>query len=387
MEKLYEQKPDLREFDAVVLSCHEGRDKLYYVTLNQSAFYPEGGGQPWDTGFLGQARVTEVHEKDGQIIHYTDRELEPGLKVHGVIDWERRQCHMQHHTGEHIFSGLVHSRYGYDNVGFHMGQDMVTIDFNGMLTVDQVRELEEEANRLVWDDVPVEAWYPSREELHRMDYRCKKELTGPVRIVRVPGGDTCACCGTHVSHTGQIGMIKITGMKKYKSGVRLDMVCGRRALHDYEKKQEEVIRISNLLSVRQGEVSGAVEKLMGESEDQKARINQLYQQIFEMRCEQLPSGQGPLLIFEEELAPARLRQLCTRLCQEGKGDPVLVLSGGEGQVYYVLGSRGEKVEAMTKRLNGLLGGKGSGKGLMAQGMFAASREDIRRVWDEGAWKE
>ncbi|MCI8515983.1 MAG: alanyl-tRNA editing protein [Hungatella sp.] len=387
MEKLYEKKPDVREFDAVVLSCSRVSDKICHVTLDRSAFYPEGGGQPYDTGMLGQARVTKVHEKDGQVLHHTDRELEPGLKVRGVIDWERRQCHMQHHTGEHIFSGLVHSRYGYDNVGFHMGQDMVTIDFNGMLTADQVRELEEEANRLVWADVPVESWYPSEEELHRLDYRSKKELSGPVRIVRVPGGDTCACCGTHVSHTGQIGMIKITGLKKYKGGVRLDMVCGLRALDDYEKKQEEVIRISNLLSARQGEVSAAVEKLMGESEAQKVRMNRLYEQIFKMRCQQLPSGREPLLIFEEELPPARLRQLCNQLCQEGKGEPVLVCSGGGGQFYYVLGSGEEKVDTIVRTLNGLLFGKGSGKGLMAQGMFAASKEEICRVWDDRLWKE
>ncbi len=294
---------------------------------------------------------------------------------------------MQHHTGEHIFSGLVHSRYGYDNVGFHMGQDMVNIDFNGMLTADQVRELEDEANRLVWADVPVESWYPSQEELHKLDYRSKKELTGPVRIVRVPGGDTCACCGTHVSHTGQIGLIKIIGLKKYKGGVRLEMVCGSRALADYEKKQEEVIRISGLLSARQGEVSAAVEKLMGESESQKAQMNQLYQKIFKMRCEQLASCREPLLIFEEQLPPARLRQLCTLLCQEEKGDLVLVCSGEAGQFYYVLGSREEKVDTVVRKLNGLLNGKGSGKGLMAQGMFSSAEDEIRRVWEEGLWKE
>ena len=387
MEKLYEQKPDVKEFDAVVLSCEQVGEKRYNVVLDRSAFYPEGGGQPYDTGTLGQARVTEVHEKEGRIIHYADQEMEPGTKVHGIIDWERRQCHMQHHTGEHIFSGLVHRRYGYDNVGFHMGQDAVTIDFNGMLTADQVRELEEEANGLVWADVPVESWYPSEEELHRLDYRSKKELTGAVRIVRVPGGDTCACCGTHVGRTGQIGLIKITGLKKYKSGVRLEMVCGSRALGDYEKKQEEVIRISNLLSARQGEVSGAVEKLMGESEAQKAQMNQLYQKIFRMRCEQLPSGREPLLIFEELLPPARLRQLCTLLCQEEKGELILACSGEDGQFYYVLGSREEKVDVAVRKLNGLLNGKGSGKGLMAQGMFASSEAEIRRVWAEGLWRE
>lgn len=414
MEKLYEQKPDIKEFDAAVVTCQPGKNGLYDVTLNRTAFYPEGGGQPFDTGILevtgdpetakeagtrepadGEksvsrrltAKVAEVHEKDGRIIHYTDRELPPGSQVHGVIDWERRQCHMRHHTGEHIFSGLVHSHYGYDNVGFHMGQDGVTIDFNGMLTMDQAVELEREANRLVWADLSVEAWYPSPEELHRLEYRSKKELQGPVRIVRVPGGDTCACCGTHVSRTGEIGVIKVTGLKKYKSGVRLEMLCGLKALEDYEKKQEQVARISNLLSAKQGQVAIAVEKLLEESGAQKRQMGQLYQQIFRLRCEQLPRGKEPLLVFEEDLPPAQLRMFVTCLCQEEKGDLVLGCSGSGREYHYVLGSRGEKVEGFTGKLNSLLEGKGSGRGMMAQGLFCASREEIERVWNAGEWRE
>ncbi len=390
MEKshvLYEQDPELREFDASVVSCRPGKNGLYYVALDRTAFYPEGGGQPFDTGRLGQARVVEVHEKDGEILHYTDRELAAGIRVHGAIDWERRQSHMQHHSGEHIFSGLVHSRFGYDNVGFHMGQEAVTIDFNGILTQDQVRELEEAANRLVWADVPVEAWYPPAEELHTMDYRSKKEIQGAVRIVRIPGGDTCACCGTHVSRTGQIGIIKAVGLKKYKGGVRLEMVCGARALEDYEKKQEQVTRVSNLLSAKQGQISGAVEKLMEESAALKRQAAGLYQQIFRLRCGQLPEKDSPLLVFEEDMPPAQLRAFVTLLCQEKKGSVVLACSGHEGSYHYVLGSREEKAEGFTRNLNRLLRGKGSGKGLMAQGMFAAGREEIEGVWSQGAWKE
>lgn len=384
---LYEQDPELAEFDALVTACQPGKNDLFYVTLDRTAFYPEGGGQPFDTGTLGEARVVEVHEKDGQILHYTDRELAVGAKVHGVIDWERRKFHMQHHSGEHIFSGLVHSRFGYDNVGFHMGEDTVTIDFNGMLTMDQARELEAEANRLVWADIPVEAWYPSAEELHSLDYRSKKELLGPVRIVRIPGGDVCACCGTHVSRTGQIGIIKIVGLKKYKSGVRLEMVCGGKALEDYGKKQEQVLRVSNLLSAKQGQVSQAVEKQAEELASLKRQAAQLYQRIFRLRCGQLPAEKTPLLVFEEGLPPAQLRLFVTLLCQEGKGDVVLACSGDEGNYHFVLGSREEKVDGFTRKLNEFLRGKGSGKGLMAQGMFEASREEIEQVWNEGAWKE
>ncbi len=387
MEKLYEQNPYQKEFDGTVISCQPGKGGLYHVALDQTAFYPEGGGQPYDTGTLGQALVTEVHEKDGEIWHYTDQEFLVGQQVHGAICWERRICHMGHHTGEHIFSGLVHSRFGYDNVGFHMGQDGVTIDFNGMITKDEAKELETEANRLVWADLPVEAWYPSEEELHSLDYRSKKELQGPVRIVRIPGGDVCACCGTHVSHTGEVGVIKITGLKKYKSGVRLEMVCGARALEDYERKQDQVIKISNLLSAKRGQVADAVEKLLEETAVQKQQVHQLYQRIFKLRCQQLPGGKEPLLVFEEDLPPAQLRLFCARLCQEEKGDLVLACSGHDREYNYVLGSRNEEVGGFTRILNSLLGGKGSGRGLMARGLFCASREEIEKVWSERAWKE
>lgn len=414
MEKLYEQKPDIKEFGGVVVTCQTGKNGLYYVTLDRTAFYPEGGGQPFDTGILEEigeregtkesgtrepaagektvsgkqaAKVVEVHEKDGQILHYVDRKLSSGSRVRGVIDWERRQRHMRHHTGEHIFSGLVHSHYGYDNVGFHMGQDGVTIDFNGMLTMDQVLELEKEANRLAWADLMVEAWYPSPEELHSLDYRSKKEIQGPVRVVRIPGGDTCACRGTHVSRTGEIGMIKVTGLKKYKSGVRLEMVCGFKALEDYEKKQEQVMGISNLLSAKQGEVALAVEKLLEESAARNRQINQMYQRIFRLRCQQLPKRKAPLLIFEEDCPPAQLRLLVTQLCQEGKGEPVLACSGHDGEYYYVLGSGEENAVRFAGKLNHCLGGKGSGRGLMAQGLFCAAKDEIQRVWDEGLWKE
>ncbi len=387
MRRLYEEKPDIKEFDGVVESCVPGKAGKYLVVLEETAFYPEGGGQPFDTGILGQARVEEVHEKEGRIVHTTDQELKEGQKVHGVIDWERRRQHMQNHTGEHIYSGLVHSRYGYDNVGFHMGKDGVTIDFNGVLTMDQAIELEREANRLVWRNIPVKTWYPGPEELHSLDYRSKKELKGQVRIVEIEGGDVCACCGTHVTCTGEIGAIKITGLKKYKGGVRLEMVCGAMAMADYEKKQEQVARISGLLSVKQGETADGVKRLLEEADAQKGMISRLYQQIFDLRCAQMPESEVPLLVVMEELPPVQLRSFCTLLCRENKGEPVLALGGGEGQYHYVLGSREEKAGIYSKKLNDLLQGRGNGKGPMAQGIFQTEREQIEKVWKERLWKE
>ena len=181
MEKLYYEDPYQKTFTAQVLSCEPGKKGRYQVILDQTAFYPEGGGQPYDIGMLGGVKVLEVHEKDGHVVHETEAPLTVGGTVTGEIDWQRRYDHMQNHSGEHLFSGLLHRHYGYDNVGFHMGEDEITVDFNGPLTMEQVEALEREANEVVYANGPIRITYPTSEELEKLEYRSKKELTGPVR--------------------------------------------------------------------------------------------------------------------------------------------------------------------------------------------------------------
>ena len=217
MEKLYEADPYLTRFDARVLSCAQGK-KGWEVTLDRTAFYPEGGGQPYDQGTLGGVSVLEVHQREGQVVHICAAPLEAGRPVEGVIDWDRRFDLMQHHSGEHIVSGLAHSRYGCENVGFHMGADVITIDFDVELTWTQAEELEAAANRYIWEDHPVQITYPTREELEHLQYRSKKAIEGQVRIVSFPGADTCACCGTHVSSSGQVGLVKLLSCQKFGRG-------------------------------------------------------------------------------------------------------------------------------------------------------------------------
>ena len=192
MEKLYYRIPYIRQFEAKVVSCEKGK-KGFEVILDRTAFYPEGGGQPSDTGTLGTVRVLDVHERGEEVIHYTDQELQEGQTVTGAIDWDNRFSNMQQHSGEHIVSGLIHGRYGYDNVGFHMGHEEMTIDLNGILTWEELMEIEKEANEIVFANRQIKATYPSEEELQKLDYRSKKELSGRVRIVEVPGADCCAC--------------------------------------------------------------------------------------------------------------------------------------------------------------------------------------------------
>ena len=387
MEKLFYEDTYIKTFEAKVILCVPGKKAPYEVILDRTAFYPEGGGQPADHGMLGTAHVLDVHEKDGHVVHYVDEPLEEGSCVQGTIDWERRFTHMQNHSGEHLLSGLIHQHYGYDNVGFHMGQEEVTIDFNGPLTAEQVETLELEANSLIYKDVPVVITYPTPEELHNMEYRSKKELTGQVRIVEIPGGDVCACCGTHVRTTGEIGIIKVTSLMNYKGGVRMSMLCGQMALRDYEKKQKLVTRISNLLSAKPETIADAVEKLKSDSNAKDAKVNQLYQKLFQFKAESLPDREKPLLVKEEDLNPVQLRQYCTLLYEQGKGNVVLACSEERGVWKYAVGSATVDVRPISKKLNGALNGRGGGSNLMAQGTFQASWEEIEAAWEENGTVE
>lgn len=289
---------------------------------------------------------------------------------------------MQQHTGEHLLSGLIHKQYGYDNVGFHMGSEEVTVDFNGLLTMEQIEELEQKANTLIYANVPVIEKYPTAEALHKLDYRSKKELNGQVRIIEIPGGDVCACCGTHVETTGEIGIIKVTGMIHYKGGVRLSMVCGMRAVKDYEKKQRAVTGISNLLSVKPEGIVEAVEKLKKDSGAKDVVIHQLYRQIFCEKADKMPESGETLILFEDHLTPVLLRQFCTMLYEQGKGSAVLVCSGEEGQYQYAMGSGSWDMRMWSRELNQRLAGRGGGSALMAQGTFQASKAEIEEVWKE-----
>ena len=230
--KLYDENSHLSSFDAAVRSCVPVHD-LWQIVLDQTAFFPEGGGQGADTGMLNAARVLDVQEMGGEIVHITDTPLTPGEMVHGKLDWEKRFRRMQEHSGEHIISGLVHKLYGYRNVGFHLGDETVTMDYDGELTREQLSELEWLANEAVWKNVPITAVYPPEDVLQTIEYRSKLELTENVRIVTIEGYDVCACCAPHVSHTGEIGAIKIIDSMRHRGGVRLTILCGVDALRQY----------------------------------------------------------------------------------------------------------------------------------------------------------
>ena len=196
--KLFYEDCRLRSFEATVIDC-EQRGEYWAVTLDATAFYPEGGGQAGDTGRLNDVTVLDTREEGDRIFHICDAPLEVGMRVEGRLDWEARFVRMQNHTGEHMVSGVIHRRYGFHNVGFHMGSESVTIDFDGLIPPAALPEIEAEVNRAIWADLPVNTSVPSPEELPNAVYRSKRALPWPVRIVAVPGIDSCACCGVHVA--------------------------------------------------------------------------------------------------------------------------------------------------------------------------------------------
>jgi alanyl-tRNA synthetase len=376
-KRLFRTDAYMRVFDAAVLECIP-KGENYVVVLDQTAFYPEGGGQPADRGTLGDADVLDVHEKNGRIEHTVDRPLVTGSAVRGEIDWWRRFSFMQMHTAEHMVSGIAALHFGLTNVGFHLNESAATVDLDGPLDADQLTFVEREANRAVWENLTVAEEYPDAETLQSMSYRSKKELTGEVRIVRVPGVDCCACCGTHVAHTGEIGLIKLLFAQRYKGGVRFSILCGAGALEDYITKDLEVGAIANLFSTNTGEAAAAVRRLLQENEALRQRAASLQKEIFAQRCERIDPGDDPVCLFEEELSPVGLREFSTMLAQR-RGGVCAVFSGSDEAGYrYAMASSADDMRVLSREMHKDLGGRGGGSRELAQGAVTSTKENIGR---------
>ena len=374
-EKLYYQDPYLTTFTAKVLTCEPAKTG-FLVTLDRTAFYPEGGGQPADHGTLGAAAVTDVHEKDGVIFHTCDAPVETGAAVEGSIDWPRRFDHMQQHSGEHILSGLLCSLYDCDNVGFHLGADTVTIDYNRELTWEQVLEAERRANETIWADTPVEITFPSPEALEQLHYRSKKELTGQVRIVTFPGADCCACCGTHVRRAGEVGLIKILSCQKFREGVRLEILCGARAYRYLSRIYDQDHAVAQLLSVKPQDTLAAVERQNAELTAAKQRMTELEDQLFTLRAQAL-TGRGSVLLVEPPMRPDGARKLADAVAKAAGGLAAVFAGEGNSHVYALVQADGGDITPLVKRLNAALSGRGGGRNGFAQGSVQADESAIR----------
>lgn len=390
-EKLYYQDSHLKTFTAQVISCEWNEKNMCYgVVLDRTGFFPEGGGQYADPGLLGGIQVEDVREREEGIVHYLKKPLEVGAQVEGAIDYKERFARMQQHSGEHIVSGLVHRYFGYENVGFHLGEFLVTMDFDGLLTLEQVRRIEYEANGAVTENIDIQVSYPSKEELDALEYRSKKELSGQVRIITIPGYDVCACCAPHVSRTGEIGLIKLVDAVKYKGGTRVSMVCGFRALQDYREKEDSVRDISRLLSAKPGEVAEAVRRLQGETQQYREKLARMQNRYLEQKLDELTGtasadreeSSSAVLLFEEELDKNAARRFVDAGMHRVNGICGTFIGNDEGGYQYTLGSQTENLRELLPVFHEVFPGKGGGKPEMVQGTVTGSRAAIEAFFEE-----
>ena len=374
-EKLVYEDSHMHEFDATVLSCQPDGD-TYRVVLDRTAFFPEGGGQYGDIGTLNGVKVVDTREKDGIVYHRTEAPIEEGSTVHGNLDWEVRFERMQQHSGEHIISGIVHRRFGYENVGFHLGEDYCTMDFNGPITREQLKEIEIEANEAIFRDIDILTTTPTKEELKSMEYRSKIEIEGQVRIVTIPGYDVCACCAPHLTKTGEIGLIKLVDMTNYKGGERINMLSGRRALRDYAAKQENAKAIGTLLCEKENEIAGAVERLKEEQISLKSKVADLQQQLLRYKAQEVDVTADVVTVFDESLSGNGPREMMNLLLERG-ANVCAVFAGNDADGYrYVVGSKNVDVRPYSKLLNSRFNGRGGGKPEMVQGSLKGLKEEI-----------
>lgn len=381
--KLYYEDPFQKGFATTVVSCDAVKGG-YAVVLAETAFYPEGGGQPYDTGVLGEANVLEVHEKGGVITHLCDKPLEVGKSVSGKIDWARRFDHMQQHSGEHICSGLICERFHCDNVGFHMGADVVTIDFNADISWDELMEIEQLANLYIYEDHPIDIQFYRGAELDKVEYRSKKPLEGDVRIVSFPGADCCACCGTHVLRSGQVGLVKFLSVQKFREGVRIELLCGKRALEYLSRTWEQAKAIGQRLSVKPVDSEAAVERLEGELANLKLRCAQLEESVFESMAKE-QAGKGNVLLFQPAMRPDSVRRLMDAVSKTC-GGLAAVFAGEEGHYAYALGrADGQDISPLVKAMNTVLHGRGGGRNGFAQGSVEAERSAIESFFKENGY--
>ncbi|MBQ8093966.1 MAG: alanyl-tRNA editing protein [Clostridia bacterium] len=383
-KRLYYDDEYMCEFDAQVISCRPAKqDGKWIVTLDQTAFFPEGGGQWPDLGTIDHANVLDVHERNGDVEHLVDAEMLSGQNVHGCIDWDRRFSVMQQHSGEHIFSGLVHGRFGYDNVGFHIGSEAVTMDFNGTITEAEALEIEHAANLVIYENKPIEHFIPDAAERATLVYRSKKEIDGDLRIVRIEGVDTCACCGTHLRRTGEIGQIKVIGVQKYKSGVRISILCGLRALAYENQLWQEMEKIHRMVSSRWEDCASAVEQIIEERKSLEYRNGQMAMAVFDA------------MASEEQEKEIRV-VVCGQLSGDGParaagklsaGAQLALVTGGEGDlVQFALCSEKQDIRPITRLLCAAFDGKGGGKPDMTQGRIRKTDAETLRNWLIGQMK-
>ena len=371
--KLYENDSYIKDFSAIVLSCEE-KDGAYFVVLDKTAFFPEGGGQDADKGKIGDADVLDVQIKDDIIYHKLEKPLEIGLTVDCNIDWEKRFSRMQNHTGEHIVSGVIHSLFGYNNVGFHMNDTLVTLDVDGPLNDDDIKKVELKSNKAIYENKNIKAIYPTVEELPNYDYRSKLDITEGVRLIEIEDYDLCACCAPHVAKTGEIGIIKIIGYIPYKKGTRIEMLCGFLAFNDYSNLHSTNKSVMNMLSAKRFEIAESVERIQGELGNARAENKKLMSELATLKMEKHFNG-NRTCVFIDSVSYDELRNCSNTLVEEY--EYCYLFSNTDNDNYiYVVSSKENNVRELVQNLNKTFNGKGGGRDTYAQGKITGTKDEI-----------
>lgn len=373
-EKLYDISSAIKEFEATVLSCENN-----VAVLDKTAFFPEGGGQTADKGVIDGVRVLDVREEDGKINHYLESNIEVGKTVFCKLDWQERFDKMQNHSGEHIISGIVHSLYGYDNVGFHLSEREMTMDFDGMLTRKDLITIEQKANEVVWRGAKFNCYYPT--DLQSIEYRSKLDLTENVRIVEIEGCDKCACCAPHVENAGQIGMIKILDFCKNKNGVRLWAVCGERALKDYNERYESDLKISSLLCVPQQEIAQGVEKTLQNIDAIKYQLGGIKRRLITEITNNFESEEPVSVLFQDGFDIKEL-QLLSDALHKKTGGIIALFSGMDSEYSFAICGDAQKLDVWFKEFKSKLNVRGGGRNGMVQGTVLNKKQQILGVINE-----
>lgn len=394
--KLYDRDAYATEFEADIISCEPNKadDKRFDIILNQTLFFPEEGGQSPDMGILGGYRVVDVQIKNGVITHTVETsagdccevekeaELAAGVHVQGKLDWQHRFYNMQQHSGEHIFSGIVHSRFGFENVGFHLSDSVVTMDFSGVLSPEDIAEVEHEVNVAISKNIPIEVTYPSRDELAQLEYRSKIEIEGQVRIVTVPGYDVCACCAPHVKRTGEIGMLKVMNYQNYKGGVRVSILCGFRALEAFRQKCDIISELMGIFTTNQEAIVDNVTKLKAVNQSLKSELGTAKSDLLDYKVAELPTDTDNAVLFEGGIDTNAARNCVNALVEKYSGFSAFFMGNDEEGYSFIIGSKNEDCNTVAAALRNKLGARGGGKPVMVQGSVKAVKSEIEEVLKE-----
>lgn len=394
--KLYDMDAYATEFEADIISCEPNKadDKRFDIILNQTLFFPEEGGQSPDMGILGGYRVVDVQIKNGVITHTVDTsagdccevekkaELAAGVHVQGKIDWQHRFYNMQQHSGEHIFSGIVHRRFGFENVGFHLSDSVVTMDFSGVISPEDIAEVEHEVNVAISKNIPIEVTYPSRDELAQLEYRSKIEIEGQVRIVTVPGYDVCACCAPHVKRTGEIGMLKVMNYQNYKGGVRVSILCGFRALEAFRQKCDIISELMGIFTTNQEAIVDNVTKLKAVNQSLKSELGTAKSALLDYKVAELPTDTENAVLFECGIDTNTARNCVNGLVEKYSGFSAFFMGNDEEGYSFIIGSKNADCNTVAAALRNKLGARGGGKPVMVQGSVKAAKSEIEEVLKE-----